>query len=124
LIQSIGLDIVATERIASALARYGDRFLQRILGPRELLLLQKRPDPAMFTAGRFAAKEAVIKALADILDRRPPWRSIEVVSSAGGKPVVQFSDSLKEKLSGYACLISISHDKNVTAAVAVISERP
>lgn len=124
MIQSVGLDVIATGRIAAALSRFGDRFLQRILGPGELLLLQKRPDPALFAAGRFAAKEAVIKALADILDRRPAWRSIEVTSDPGGKPVVRFSDALQAQLSRYTCLISISHDRNVTAAVAIITEKP
>lgn len=123
MVRAVGLDIIETERIARAIDRFGERFVNRILGPREREMLRKRRDRAQFVAGRFAAKEAAIKAMADFLEKRPPYAHIEVINEPGGKPVYAFSPEVAAQLSAIVCHVSISHDRNVVAAVAVFSDR-
>jgi holo-[acyl-carrier protein] synthase len=102
--------------------RHGDRFLRRILGPEEQAALVGRHDRAQFVAGRFAAKEAAIKAMADILAVRPPYPHIQIVNDPGGRPVYRFHSSLQPNLDSFACHLSISHEKSMAAAVAVFTE--
>ena len=120
--QSIGLDIVSTERIRRAYAQHGERFAERILGPKELEVLDRRVDKSEFLAGRFAAKEAVIKALGHFVKDRPPFTSLQIVNDNTGQPLVEFPVEIVAALSGHRCLISISHEKTNTAAVAVFVE--
>lgn len=122
MVRSVGLDIVDTDRIARALKRHGDRFLRRILGPDEQVVLSGRIDRAQFVAGRFAAKEAAIKAMADILAVRPPYQHIQIVNNPGGQPVYRFHPSIQPNLASFTCLLSISHEKTIAAAVAVFTE--
>lgn len=122
MVRAIGLDIIETERIARAIDRFGERFVNRILGPLERELLGRRRDRAQFVAGRFAAKEAAIKAMADFLERRPPYAYIQVINEPGGKPVYSFHPGVAEQLSAIVCHVSISHDRNVVAAVAIFSD--
>lgn len=120
--QSIGLDIVSTERIRRAYAHHGERFSRRILGPKELEIFDRRVDKVEFLAGRFAAKEAVIKALGRFLTDRPETSSVQIVSDDTGQPHVEFPVEISTRLAGHHCMVSISHEKTNTAAVAVIVE--
>jgi holo-[acyl-carrier protein] synthase len=121
-LNSIGLDIVDTERILKDLNRFGERFTGRILGPRELEIFSTRKNRPEFLAGRFACKEAVIKALGRFLSFRPRLTSIEIINDATGQPELVLPASVCEKLSGHRWMVSISHEKRVAAAVAVILE--
>ncbi|MCB2231281.1 holo-ACP synthase [bacterium] len=123
MVRAVGLDIIETERITRAIDRFGERFVNRILGPRERDILGKRRDRAQFVAGRFAAKEAAIKAMADFFEKRPPYAHIQIVNEPGGKPVYSFHSDIAAHLTDIVCHVSISHDKNVVAAVAVFSDR-
>ncbi len=123
MIRAIGLDIIETERIARAIERYGDRFVNRVLGDDERALFVTRRDKPQFLAGRFAAKEAAIKAMADFLERRPPYSAIQIIHEPGGRPVFRFHPDVAARLSSLACHVSISHDRSVAAAVAVFADR-
>lgn len=119
---AVGLDIVATERISRILERFGARFVNRILGPEERELFDKRVDRVEFLAGRFAAKEAAIKAFGSFVSVRPRFASIQVLPDSGGQPHLHLPEDIRKKLSGHTCLVSISHEKTVTAAVVIIVE--
>jgi len=121
-VQSIGLDIVSTDRIRKAYADHGERFARRILGPKELEVFDRRVDKVEYIAGRFAAKEAVIKALGRFLRDRPKFDSLQIVNDDTGQPVVIFPPDVIAVLAGHRCLLSISHEKTNTAAVAVFVE--
>jgi len=123
LISSIGLDIVEVSRIERDVEKHGQRFIQRILGVRELLLFEKRKDKYQFLAGRFAAKEAVIKALGQFLKDRPPYNVLQIVSDSFGSPELVLSGDILAKLGQVACKLSISHEKNYAVAVAVFFEK-
>lgn len=112
----IGVDIVGIDRIRSSFERYGDRFLRRILTDAEAERCLAKPDPVASLAGRFAAKEAVSKALGTGISHGLSWHDIEISNDAAGKPVatVRFGGRT------VAVKLSISHDRHSAVAMAVI----
>lgn len=119
---SIGLDLVEVARIANDLRRFSPRFENRILGPREKEIFEQRHDRAVYLAGRFAAKEAVIKALGVYLSVRPPLRELQVVNDNTGQPQLLLPENVQRQIPGVRCMLSITHDKHYAAAVAVLVE--
>lgn len=117
--QHIGTDIIEISRIEEAIERWGDRFLRRVYTTREIELYRKRPASL---AARFAAKEAVMKAL-----DTPNWgigfRDIEVITGPKGKPIVEIHGPAK-KLAGELHVInldvSLSHSRDNAIAVAIV----
>jgi holo-[acyl-carrier protein] synthase len=116
--QYIGTDIIEISRIEKAIERWGDRFLQRIYTNREIKLYQKHPSSL---AARFAAKEAVIKAL-DASNQGVSLRDIEIISSPNGKPLVRLHGSARKlatKLGITDLAVSLSHSRDNAIAVAI-----
>lgn len=111
----VGTDIIEIERIQRALARWGNRFLYRVYTDRERELYADRPASL---AARFAAKEAVMKALGA---RGLGWREIEVLSDAEGKPTVHLYGRAKEKAHalGAQFSLSLSHCRKYALAAVV-----
>ncbi len=122
MIKSIGLDIVEISRIESDLEKFGDRFVDRILGSDERKIYDQRRDKSIFLAGRFAAKEAVIKALGVLLSERPPYGDIQILPDDANMPRVLFPDELSDRIKPATLLISITHERSYAAAVAILSE--
>lgn len=122
MIRSIGLDIAEVARFDRDLKAFGNRFVDRILGSQERLVFERRHDKAVFLAGRFAAKEAVIKALGFRLTERPAFAALEITNDELGQPHVHFPDNVKAALGSARCLISITHERTHAAAVAIITE--
>ncbi len=120
---SIGVDILETERIRNSVARFGDRFLRRILGDKEIEIYHGRADRHLFLAGRFACKEAVIKALGKYLTDRPSFPQIQILNDSTGQPHLSFPEALQARLAGLDILVSISHDRKYAVAMAVITEK-
>lgn len=122
MIASIGLDIVEIARIAKDVDRFGTRFVERILGRKELVLFEKRKDQTLFLAGRFAAKEAVVKALGRYLSDRPPLNQLQIINDDSGQPRLELPDDIEVALKGARCLLSITHERNYAAAVAIFED--
>ena len=122
MLRSVGLDVVSVRRIAGAIERYGDRFIKRVLGDEEIDLLAARCDRTVFIAGRFAAKEAFVKALGDFLTNRPPLRKLQIVNTKTGKPRVLLPETVQTRLGLAKLHLSISHEREFAAAVAILSE--
>ena len=122
MVTSVGIDIIETARVKNALERFGERFLKRILGPEEQLLFTGRRDRFEFLAGRFAAKEAAVKALGKYLDRRPPFHAFQVLNDDSGQPRLVFPEKIAGLLTGVNCLISISHSRQNAVAVVIFEE--
>jgi holo-[acyl-carrier protein] synthase len=85
-IVGLGTDLVAVDRIRRALGRHGERFLERVLTAGERAVCQQRPDPALFVASRFAAKEAGAKALGTGFQDGVRLTDLEVVRPRGQAP--------------------------------------
>ncbi len=122
MVRSIGLDIVEVARIERDVGRFGKRFVSRVLGKEELATYHRRKDKSVFLAGRFAAKEAVIKGLRPFLKERPPLNVIQIVNDSTGAPSLVLPPEMQQKLGGAVCFLSLSHEKNYAAAVALFTE--
>src|SRR4026209_2578575 len=79
----LGIDVTDIPRIASAFERYGERFLRRVFTDGEIAYCTRRRDPVPHLAGRFAAKEAAMKALGTGHSRGVLWKDVEVVRHGG-----------------------------------------
>ena len=119
---TIGLDIIDVTRIDKGIKRFGDKYIKRILGPEELILLETRRDKPQFVAGRFAAKEALVKALGQFLKKRPALQSLQILNDHTGQPSFNLPVEVAKVLQGYQVLVSITHEKKMAAAMVVISE--
>lgn len=127
MIYGIGTDIIRIDRIEAALARHGDRFAHKILGPEEFEKYRKRSDKVpvrgvRFLATRFAAKEAFSKAIG--LGMRMPmtWRALQVLNAPGGKPVAVASGALQAHMDrhGLAAQVSITDESDYAVAFVVV----
>ncbi|MDA1188262.1 MAG: holo-ACP synthase [Chloroflexi bacterium] len=119
-----GVDIIEIERVRGVAERYGDRFFQRIYTPGEQAYCRGR---APQLASRFAAKEAVMKALGTGI-RGVPWKDIEVVRFMGRAPFVRLHNKAKikaEQLGITEISVSLSHSRDFAVAFVVAeSEKP
>lgn len=123
MILGIGVDVVKVSRIRAAADRWGDRFLARVFTKGERAYAQRRPEPALHLAGRFAVKEAVFKALGVGARRGVRWREVEVVNDAHGKPVLQLTgrtQALSHELGVGAAHISLSHDTDYAIGYVIL----
>lgn len=118
-IQGIGNDIIAIARMRSALSRHNQRFLQKVFTPLEQAYCLANKDPVPHLTGRFAAKEAVVKALGVGFSDGLNWLDIEIRRQASGQPLVQLSPHAALKLGHPLFLISISHCHEYATAVAI-----
>ena len=123
MIIGIGIDIVVIPRIKTANERWGRRFLDRIFTENELTYCLNHKFPHNHFAGRFASKEAVMKAFGTGLSRGITWKDVEVVRNSDGKPEIvlhgklrQFADSKSVK----KIHISIAHDGGNAIAQVVL----
>jgi holo-[acyl-carrier protein] synthase len=114
MIDGIGVDIIETERIERAIAN--PRFVARVFTPHEAEDCRGRGRPDQRFAGRFAAKEAIIKALG----RRFPWQEMEIRNGARGEPYVVLTGSARDCVGGRRLLISISHCHAYSVAQAIL----
>lgn len=119
MIHGIGTDIIEIKRIQNALERFGNRFINKIFTSREQAYCLSKKNKEMHLAGRFAAKEAIAKALGTGITEHVGWKDIEIINDSSGKPQVILSESIYPKL-GLSILVSISHCREYATAVAVI----
>ena len=118
----LGLDATDIDRIASTIERYGDRFLQRIFTAGEIAYCTRRRVPAIHFAGRFAAKEAAMKALGTGNSQGVLWRDVEVVRR-GGPPQLQFHGGAGRRfaaIGGTGSLLTITHSDDLALAEVLI----
>jgi holo-[acyl-carrier protein] synthase len=118
----IGTDITETVRIAQMIERHGELFVDRVYTPHEVQYCSVRKAATQHYAGRWAAKEAVLKALGTGWARGIRWRDVEVRNEIGGRPHIVLTGGALEvsrKLGIETVLISISHCRAYATAYAV-----
>jgi holo-[acyl-carrier protein] synthase len=119
----LGLDLTEVDRIAGVLERHGERFLARVFRPGELRRSRRHPRAfAEHVAGRFAAKEAAMKALG-LGWRGLAFRDIEVGRDERGKPRLALHGGALERARALGVLqteVSITHGRDVAAAVVAL----
>lgn len=120
----IGIDIVETARIENSIDRFGDRFLDRVFTRLEKDYCGKMARPANHYAGRFAAKEAVVKALGTGIGEHANWTDLEIKNGRSGRPTVLLSGPAAKFAAQNGIVtvhmsLSHAHDYATAHAVAV-----
>jgi len=117
--KGLGNDIIEIERVGESYKEHGERFLDRVLTPKEKAYCLKHEDLTQHLAARFCAKEAIAKALGVGIGEHLSWQDIEILNDAKGKPCVTFSPSAIKAFGNPKVLLSISHCKLYVTAVAL-----
>ncbi|MEI6176083.1 MAG: holo-ACP synthase [Verrucomicrobiota bacterium] len=118
----IGIDVVEVERIASSITRHGDAFLDKIFTPAERKYCESRKIPAIHYAARFAAKEAVAKALGTGIGRNAGLHDLEILHDPQGAPKLHLGGAAEAfaKAHGITDIqISLTHTQQYAAANAI-----
>lgn len=123
MIFGIGTDIVRTERLRSAVERWGDRFLRRVYTEGEIAYAYKKSNPFLSLAARFAAKEALIKAIG----KRTPvsMADIEILNNEAGGPLISPRGELRhyfEQQQIQHTHVSLSHEDDYSIAFVVVEK--
>jgi holo-[acyl-carrier protein] synthase len=125
MIIGIGTDIVKTERIKELLEKHGESFLSKIFTDSERREGASRKNSIIYFAGRWAAKEAAVKALGCGFGAECSWNEVEVLNTPEGRPQLAFSGAGAEtadRLGVKNANISISHEKEYAVAFAVLEK--
>lgn len=126
MIFGIGTDVVRVERVAAAYERFGRRFVERLLMPEELAAFDSHKRPVRFLAMRFAAKEAIVKALGTGFAHGVWIRDVGIVPNAWGRPEVRFSprgQQVADELGAGEGHVSLTDEAGLVVAVAVLMRR-
>src|SRR5712664_258931 len=111
----VGIDIIEVARIQSSYERFGERFINRILHPKEISYCLSHKAPAPFLAVRFAAKEAISKAFGTGIGAQLGWQDMEVGRKESGEPFVILHDAgqiLLAARGGTKVHLTLSHTDN------------
>ena len=120
-----GIDATEIDRIADAIKRYGDRFIQRVFTEHEIAYCRAKRDFASSFAARFAAKEAAMKALGTGHSRGVFWTGIEVFRRSG-PPQLRFHAGAAERLAALgadSALLTLTHSKELAIAHVMLLRR-
>jgi len=122
-IYGIGVDVLESDRVARTLERYGTRFIEHLLMPAEHAQLALTARPQRFLAMRFAAKEAIVKAMGTGFAHGVWIRDVGVVQNAWGKPEVVFSERgerVRRALRIGEAHVTLTDERGLVVAVAVL----
>ncbi|MCB1085059.1 MAG: holo-ACP synthase [Chlamydiia bacterium] len=119
MIKGVGNDIIEIDRIRKTIEKHGAHFYKKFFTEAELDYCLAHKDPALPVAGRFAAKEAIAKALGTGFGKSVSFLDLEIINDALGRPIVECSDSFNEHFSFPQLLVSISHCNTHASAVAL-----
>jgi holo-[acyl-carrier protein] synthase len=122
-IRGIGVDVVKVDRISESLERFGARMENRLFTAGELEYCRRHKDPLPHLAARFAAKEALFKAIGTGLSGGVGWKQAEVLQPGGHQPQLQLSGAALDRFRALGCTVShltIAHDGGLAIACVVI----
>jgi holo-[acyl-carrier protein] synthase len=123
MIFGIGVDVLEAKRIVETLERFGSRFVQHLLMPEEQVQLARTQRPARFLAMRFAAKEAIVKAMGTGFAHGVWIRDVGVVQNSWGRPEVVFSERGEKVRRGLGIgegHVTLTDEAGLVVAVAVL----
>jgi holo-[acyl-carrier protein] synthase len=123
MIVGTGIDIAEVNRIANSIARFGRRFLERVFTADEIRYCESKANKAERYAGRFAAKEAAMKAIGTGWNRGVTWRDVEVRRAPGSRPTMEFHNKAGEffrQLGAVRAHLSITHTKDSAMAQVIL----
>jgi holo-[acyl-carrier protein] synthase len=114
-----GVDLIEVSRVRQAIERHGERFLQRVYHADEIAYCQRKQHPWPNWAVRFAAKEALFKAVRPGTLRHLIWREIHVARHPSGQPALAFSGVTAERLQGWRFSLALSHLRDLAIAQVI-----
>lgn len=118
-----GIDIIEVERIQENIESFGDRFLRRVYTEKEIEYCESKGTQKFQSySARFAAKEAVFKAISELIKDKYEikWKEIEVVNDEAGRPFIKLSDNLIKLIDKNIDIeISLSHIKSAAVASVI-----
>lgn len=120
-----GIDVCEVPRIAVSIARFGDRFLQRVFTREEIQYCESKKNSTERFAARFAVKEAAMKALGTGASRGVTWRSIEVGHAPGGRPILRLYGQAREiaaRLGVKQTSVSLTHSESTAMAIVILED--
>jgi holo-[acyl-carrier protein] synthase len=123
MILGIGTDLAEVDRIQRSVERYGERFLQRVYTDLERRYSMSKKNFAERLAGRFAAKEAGMKAIGTGWRRGVTWKDFEVVNEPGGKPTLRLSGvaaQVAARMGVTSIALTITHTSAMAMAVVIL----
>jgi len=123
MIVGTGIDITEVPRIRKSIERFGQRFLDRIFTTREIHYCDSKANRVERYAGRFAAKEAAMKALGTGWNHGVRWRDCEVIRKPGGRPTMVFHGKAEQFAAGLGVknvALSISHTEDQAIAQVIL----
>ncbi|MEK7818484.1 MAG: holo-ACP synthase [Bacteroidota bacterium] len=123
MIKGIGVDIIEIDRIKVSIETYGKSFIDKFFTANEIEYCSKKANPFQHFAARFAAKEAVSKALSTGWSGEFRWHDFEVTNDKLGKPYFTIYGALKLSLENCNIQLSLSHSDKTVVAFVVIEEK-
>ena len=126
MIFGIGTDVVQLARVEQVFERHGEHFVRRLLMPEEETGFRRYKRPVRFLAMRFAAKEAIVKALGTGFAHGVWIRDVGILPNAWGRPEVIWSErgrALRDKLGAGAGHVTLTDEAGLIVAVAVLEKR-
>jgi len=121
MVLGLGIDIIEIVRIKQSIETYGDKFLNKIFTKEEINYSINKPNKYQHFAARFAAKEAIYKALSSDTNKIYSWQDVEIYNEANGLPNVKFYGALKDYLNDKKQIkISMSHSENYVTCIAIL----
>lgn len=120
MIQGIGVDVVDVQRMKSILTEQGAAFVDRVFTDTEVAYCRGKQYPEQHFAARFAAKEAVSKAMQTGWSGMFRWKDVEVVNEPSGAPKILLYNAVARSLEKSTIHLSLSHTENTVVALAVI----
>jgi len=125
MIVGTGIDITEVPRIAAAIERHGERFLQRVFTAAEIRYCESKKNKVERYAARFAAKEAAMKAIGTGWRQGVAWKDIEVGREPGGRPTVVFTGKVKQhadRLGAKRASLSLTHTAETAMAQVILED--
>jgi holo-[acyl-carrier protein] synthase len=122
MVRGIGVDIIEIDRIRGSIERTGRQFLEKIYTPAEVDYCDAKAYRYQHYAARFAAKEALSKAIATGWAGEFRWRNVEITNDPSGKPGIALHGSLREHLGSARIHLSMSHSESHVVAMVVIED--
>ena len=121
MIIGIGIDIIEIDRIKKSVDTFGEHFLNKVYTKSEIDYCLAKHNKYQHLAARFAAKEAIYKAIASGWEKEATWKNMEITNEKNGLPVVKLLGKLNQFIGDDKDIkISLSHSDNYVTAVAIV----
>jgi len=122
MVRGIGVDIIEIERIRKSIESVGERFLEKVYTDTEVAYCNGKADRYQHLAARFAAKEALSKALSTGWAGEFRWKDVEILNAPSGQPSFALHGNLSARLVNSRVMLSLSHSDSHVVAMVLIED--